>query len=250
MKKELLNELKHGSIPTGQNLVIQTLDSHALIQLPQEKLEKIDEAYSSEAWWYDVRGFLILTFAYRTTLWTQVKFFADHMGEKHLEAAIGTGTLFDIILKWRRWENKTEVNIVGFDYAERMLAGAKKRFRKEKRISLLRADAARIPLEDDIFDTATIANAVHCLPDVAGSFQEFYRILKTDGTLSGNCLLEPKGQGLLDRVARGINTWGTKKGILHRPYQATEIIELLKSVGFKLEKQEITGNCLNFVAKK
>ena len=117
--------------------------------LSAEKLEKIDEAYSSDPWWYDLRGFLILTFAYRTTLPAQIKFFAEHMGANHLEAAIGTGTLFEMILKWRSWKKMEKIKIVGFDYAERMLAGARKRFKNENQLSLLRADAAKLPLEDN-----------------------------------------------------------------------------------------------------
>lgn len=218
--------------------------------LPQEKLDKIDEAYSSEPWWYDVRGFLILTFAYRTTLPSQIKFFASHMGQRHLEAAIGTGTLFEMILKWRNWKNLEKIKIVGFDYAERMLAGARRRFKKETQLSLLRADAAKLPLESNSFDTASIANAIHCLPDVAGSFQEMFRVLKPNGTLTGNCLLEPKGNSILDNLSRGINTWGVKKGILYRPYQPDELIELLKATGFEITLQERVGNCLNFVARK
>lgn len=226
------------------------LESQKSISLSQDKLEKIDEAYSSDPWWYDLRGFLILTFSYRTTLWAQIHLFASHMGDNHLEAAIGTGTLFEMILKWRRITKKPEVNIVGFDYAERMLSGARKRFKKEKRLSLLRADAANLPIKNDTFDTASIANAIHCLPDVAGSFQEFHRVLKPNGTLTGNCLLEPKGNGFLDRISRRINNWGMKKGILYRPYQKSEVIELLKSAGFEIQSQETAGNCLNFVAKK
>lgn len=220
------------------------------ITLSQEKLEKIDEAYSSDPWWYDLRGFLILTFAYRTTLPAQIRLFATHMGDKHLEAAIGTGTLFEMILKWRKWKKSPTIQIVGFDYAERMLAGARKRFKKEKNLGLLRADAAALPLPNDYFDTASIANAVHCLPDVLGSFKEMARVLKPSGTLTGNCLLEPKGHGFLDEISRRINVWGTKKGILIRPYQASEVIQLLNSAGLEIVEQEVTGNCLNFVARK
>jgi ubiquinone/menaquinone biosynthesis C-methylase UbiE len=220
------------------------------LMLSQEKLEQIDEAYSSDPWWYDVRGFLILTFAYRTTLPAQIRLFASHMGNHHLEAAIGTGTLFEMILKWRQWKKLPKIEITGFDYAERMLAGARKRFKKETQLGLLRADAAALPLPKDSFDTASIANAIHCLPDVAGSFQELHRVLKPGGTVTGNCLLEPKGQGFMDRLSRKINIWGMKKGILHRPYQASEVLELLHTTGFEIQFQEVAGNCLNFVARK
>ena len=218
--------------------------------LTQSELEKIDQAYSSEPWWYDLRGFLILTFAYRTNLPSQIKLFSENMGDQHLEIAIGTGSLLGIILKWRKLTGAKAINILGFDYAERMLAGARRTFKKEKQIKLLRADAAELPLADQTFDTAAIANAIHCLPDVLGSLEETVRVLKTGGTLTGNCLLEPKGDGILDTISKKINTWGVKKGILHRTYQADDVIQLLISVGFVIEKQEITGNCLNFIARK
>jgi ubiquinone/menaquinone biosynthesis C-methylase UbiE len=218
--------------------------------LAKEKLEKIDEAYSSEPWWYDLRGFLILTFAYRTTLPSQIRFFAKHMGAKHLEAAIGTGTLFEMILGWRRRKHLAPIKIVGFDYAERMLMGARKRFKKKSQLELVRADVADLAFESNSFDTACIANAIHCLPDAARSFQELYRVLKPSGTLTGNCLLEPKGAGLLDGIARRINIWGIKKGILHRPYHSKEVLDLLAKAGFQMSEHEIKGNCLNFVAIK
>ncbi len=49
-----------------------------------DNLEKIsiDEAYDSEPWCYDARGLLILTFAYRSTLPVQIKFFAQNATSK------------------------------------------------------------------------------------------------------------------------------------------------------------------------
>ena len=218
--------------------------------LSQDELNKIDAAYSSEPWWYDIRGFLILTFAYRTTLPSQIKLFSENMGANHLEVAIGTGTLLDIILKWRKFRGSAAVNILGFDYAERMLAGARRLFKNEKQIKLLRADAAALPLVDGLFDTACIANAIHCLPDVVSSVVEIHRVLKSDGRLTGNCLLEPKGNGVMDTIAKKINAWGMRKGILYRVYNASEIITILTAVGFEIKFQEVRGNCLNFIAVK
>lgn len=218
--------------------------------ISKKEVEKIDVAYSSDPWWYDIRGFLILTFAYRTTLPSQIKLFAKNIGPEHLEAAIGTGTLLNIILKWRRIIGAPKVNILGFDYAERMLTGARKNFKNQPQVKLLRADAASLPLADSCFDTASIANAIHCLPDVAGSLKELHRVIKPGGLLTGNCLLEPKGNSVFDRLAKKINLWGIKKGILNRTFSANEVVTLLESSGFEIQLQEIRGNCLNFVAKK
>ena len=65
--------------------------------------DEIAEAYSSEPWWYDLRGFFILTFAYNSTINTQLRFFGPHFGPNHLEVACGTGTLLELILRWRGW---------------------------------------------------------------------------------------------------------------------------------------------------
>lgn len=212
--------------------------------------EEIDEAYSSEPWWYDIRGFLILTFAYRTTLLSQVKLFGSKLGSKHLEIAIGTGTLFDLVLKWRKWKRLPKVEIVGFDYATQMLAGAKKRFRSHPEVSLVRADAGNLQFSENTFDTANIANAIHCLPEIEKSLKETHRVLKPGGLLIGNCLLEPRSNSLLDNISRKINVWGIKKGILNKTYSQEEVSQYLNSSGFKIIFSEIKGNCFNFIAQK
>ena len=112
--------------------------------------EEIAQAYSSEPWWYDVRGFLILTFAYRSTLWNQLRFFGPNIGERHLEVAIGTGTLFELVLGWRRRKRLPVTQVTGVDYAESMLAGAMHRFRKHPEIELLHADVAAMDFPDAI----------------------------------------------------------------------------------------------------
>lgn len=213
-------------------------------------INKVDVAYSSDPWWYDLRGFLILTFAYRSTLPAQIRFFAKNIGPQHLEVAIGTGTLFELILKWRRWKKLPLADIIGFDYAERMLHGAQKRFLKEKKITLLRADASHLMFKDNSFDTVNIANSFHCLPEVDSSIHEIYRVLKKGGTFAGNCLLEPKGHGLFDRLSCRINHWAIKKGILFRAYDSEEVVNILLKSKFEIKSLEITGNCLNFVAQK
>lgn len=219
-------------------------------RLDSSDLVKINKAYSSEPWWYDIRGFLILTFAYRSTLPAQVKLFSNNFGKEHLEIAVGSGTLLDIILKWRRFTKKSESHITAFDYAERMLAGAIKRFSARSDIEFLLADAAKLPFANNTFDTANIANALHCLPEVSKSLNEVSRVLKRNGTLAGNALLYPKGSSILDKISNKINIWGMKKGILHTPYNEEEIVAHLEESGFKIVYKKITGNCLDFIAQK
>lgn len=212
--------------------------------------DEIAQAYRSEPWWYDVRGFFILTFAYNSTLPSQLRFFGRNIGQQHLEAACGTGTLLELVLRWRRWHRLPAARIVGIDYAESMLAGAIHRFRGQPELSFQHADAAALPFAANSFDTANIANSVHCFPDVAGALGGVHRVLKPGGTLAANVLLYPRGQGLLARIANRINDWGMRKGILYRPYQADEVRQLVRAAGFEIVSDEVSGNCLNLLARK
>lgn len=212
--------------------------------------EEIAAAYSSHPWWYDVRGFFILTFAYRSTLWAQVGLFGRNMGPCHLELAIGTATLFDIILKWRRWKGLPRVQVVGVDYAEPMLAGAKDRLAGQPDIELKHADAADLPYADAAFDTANIANAVHCFPDVDAAFREVFRVLRPGGTLAANVLLYPRGPQPLRWIADRINAWGMRKGILVSPFEAGDVNARLRRAGFEIAKETISGNTYNVLALK
>ncbi|MDS4042250.1 MAG: methyltransferase domain-containing protein [Candidatus Competibacter sp.] len=212
--------------------------------------EEIAQAYSSYPWWYDVRGLLILTFAYRSTLWNQVRLFGNNVGSHHLEVAIGTGTLFDIILKWRRWKHLPATRVLGIDYAEPMLAGAMKRFAGNPDIELWHADVAALPYPDNTFDSANIANAVHCFPDIDAGFREVLRVLKPGAGLAANILLYPRGPQPLRWIAKLINEWGMRKGILVSPCEQDDIRYRLQAAGFEIVHEDVSGNTYNVLARK
>jgi ubiquinone/menaquinone biosynthesis C-methylase UbiE len=212
--------------------------------------EQIAEAYKSEPWWYDVRGFFILTFAYNSTLPAQLAFFGPNFGPRHLELACGTGTLLELFLKWRRWKKLPAVEIVGVDYAESMLAGAIHRFRGQPGLRFLHADAAEMPLEEGSFDTCNIANAIHCLPDVDGGLRGMFRVLKPGGTLAANVLLHPRGVWPLRQIATAINRWGVNKGILYTTYEREDIRRRILAAGFEIVRERVGGNCYDVLARK
>jgi ubiquinone/menaquinone biosynthesis C-methylase UbiE len=217
---------------------------------PVQARDSIAQAYSSEPWWYDLRGFGILTFAYRSTLWAQVRFFGENIRRNHLEIAIGTGTLFDIILKWRKWKKLAPAHITGIDYAAPMLAGAMHRFAKNPDIELAHADVGELPYSNDTFDSANIANAVHCFPDVDAAFRETLRVLKPGGLLALNVLLYARGARVLRSIANSINSWGMRKGILVTPYEQEDVRRRLTTAGFELIRENVAGNTYNVLARK
>ncbi len=212
--------------------------------------EAIAAAYKSEPWWYDVRGFFILTFAYNSTLTEQLRFFGPNFGKQHLEVACGTGTLLELIFYWRRWKKLPTVQVVGVDYAEPMLAGARHRFAGKPDLEFLHADVAEMPFAADSFDTANVANAVHCFPDVDGGMRGVLRVLKPGGTMAANVLLFPRGRWPLRPLAERINRWGMRKGILFTPYERDDIRQRIIAAGFEIVTEAVSGNCYNVLARK
>lgn len=212
--------------------------------------EEIAQAYASPPWWYDVRGFFILTFAYRSTLWAQVFFFGKNIAARHLEVAIGSGTLYGIIAWWRKWKKLPVAQVVGIDYAEPMLAGAIARFADDPNIELRHADVAALPYPDNSFDSVNIANAIHCFPDVDGGLRDVFRVMKPGARLAANVLLYARGPQPLRWIAQTIDDWGIRKGILYTPYEQDDIIGRMQAAGFTVVSEQVSGNTLNVVVAK
>jgi ubiquinone/menaquinone biosynthesis C-methylase UbiE len=212
--------------------------------------DEIAAAYDSPPWWYDLRGFFILTFAYNSTLTHQLRFFGPNFGPRHLEVACGTGTLLELVLRWRRWKGLPLGKVVGIDYAEPMLAGAVRRFAGRTDIELRHADVSLLPYADNTFDTVNIANAIHCFPDVDGALRDVFRVLKPGGTLAANVLLYPRGIWPFRRIAERLDSWGMRKGILHTPYERQGIRERIVKTGFEVLEEAVVGNCYDVRARK
>ena len=212
--------------------------------------DEIAEAYSSEPWWYDARGFFILTFAYNSTIGTQLRFFGPNFGPEHLEVACGTGTLLEMVLGWRRWKKMPATKVMGIDYAPSMLAGARKRFAKNPQVQVQHADAAQLPFPDNSFDTANIANSIHCFPTVDGALRDILRVLKPGGTLAANVLLYPTGWAPLRWAAQKINDWGIRKGILYSPFEQHVIRQKMLDAGYEVVEEFKAGNTYNVVVRK
>ena len=142
------------------------------------------------------------------------------------------------------------VKVTGIDYAPSMLAGAKKRFANDPNVQIQHADAADLPFPDASFDTANIANSIHCFPTVDGALRDIHRVLKPGGTLAANVLLYPDGLPPLRWAAQRINDWGIKKGILYSPFEEHDIRQRLIAAGYEISREFKSGNTWNVVARK
>jgi ubiquinone/menaquinone biosynthesis C-methylase UbiE len=206
--------------------------------------------YDSQPWWYDVRGFCILKVSYRGSLLQQIAFFEKNLGARHMEVAVGTGTLFRMILNRRKRRGTLPNWITGVDLSEEMLAGARKTFRGDSSIELIREDVTRLPYADGSFDSVNIANALHCFSDVGAALKEVRRVLAPGGTLALNALLYPTGFAPMRRLASAVNRWGIRKGILHSPFTPEDVRNHLAASGFEIIEDFTTGNCLSIRARK
>ncbi len=212
------------------------------------QLEKIKKAYDSPTWWYDIRGFFILKLAYQDSLFKQIRFFAENTSGNHLEVAIGTGTLAQIIYYYDRYIlRKKEWIGYGFDYSDAMLDGAIQKF-KGIYFKIILADVCHLPFENKSFDTINLANAIHCFPDVATALKELTRVLSDEGRLYINVILNSKENNLFGKIARSLMVWGMKKGILFKPYEPDEISELIIRAGLQIFQVNRNGNSLNIIA--
>jgi ubiquinone/menaquinone biosynthesis C-methylase UbiE len=212
--------------------------------------DEIAAAYDSPPLWYDIRGFFILTFAYNSTLSHQLRFFGPNFGPRHLEVACGSGTLLDLVLRWRRWKRLPDVEVVGIDYAEPMLAGAFKRFAGKPNVRIEHADATALPFADASFDTINVANAIHCFPDVDGALRDIRRVLKPGGSMATNVLLYPRGFWPFRQIAERLDRWGMRKGILYTPYEQADVRGRIVAAGFSVVTEALSGNCYDVVARR
>jgi hypothetical protein len=80
--------------------------------------------------------------------------------------------------------------------------------------------------------------------------REARRVLKPGGSLAANVLLFPRGIAPLRMAANRLNAWGIRKGILVTPYERDDIRRRLEAAGFAIERERISGNTYNVVARR
>ncbi len=97
-------------------------------------------------------------------------------GKKILDAACGPGKYAEILLAGG-------AEVIGMDISEQMIHHAKERNGDQGTFFVHDLESPFIMLEDHYFDTIVCALAMHYIEDWKQTLQEFYRVLKPNGTL-------------------------------------------------------------------
>ena len=93
-----------------------------------------------------------------------------------LEVAVGTGANLG--------HYPGDVRVTGIDASAQMLGVAGPRARRATvPVTLLQADATRLPFPDESFDTVVCTFALCCIPDERAALAEALRVLRPDGRL-------------------------------------------------------------------
>jgi ubiquinone/menaquinone biosynthesis C-methylase UbiE len=98
------------------------------------------------------------------------------------DLGFGGGIGLDLLLS--RLGDSGQVH--GVDQSTTMLRAAARRFRRELatgRLALHQADIEHLPLETSTLDGAITLNTIYFIPDLAGAFAEWARVLKPSGQL-------------------------------------------------------------------
>ena len=203
-----------------------------VLEVNQRRPERVVGAYTRLAPFYEAWARLTETGPRRRVL----ELAAPRDGEAVLEVAIGTGAQL-IELARRNPTGRT----VGIELSEGMLAQARKRVAAagiEQRVELLRADALKLPFEDQGFDLVVNSYTLDLLPrdDIPRALTEFGRVLRPGGriVLSNMTIGERRRHRVWDALyARGINLTANCRGVLAAP--------VLEELGFEDVRREYTS---------
>jgi demethylmenaquinone methyltransferase/2-methoxy-6-polyprenyl-1,4-benzoquinol methylase len=166
--------------------------------------------------------------------------------ERVLDLCTGTGDLAVAAARAR----PSAARVVGIDFAGAMLQVGREKLRKadlDARITLVRGDATRLPLDEGVMDAITIGFGIRNVEDMEGACREMRRVLKPGGRLAILEFAVPTVPGVsacylwylhhvLPRIGRAISRHHAAYGYLTASIDAfstpDEFVKILRQGGF------------------
>jgi ubiquinone/menaquinone biosynthesis C-methylase UbiE len=132
--------------------------------------------------------------------------------------------------------------VIGLDLSDPMLALSRQRCSDpaiSRCLSFLKADAARLPFADRMFDVAVSTQVYEYVPDVPAALAEVYRVLRPGGRV---LILDTDWDSLVwaagdqARMQRLLEAWVER---FADPQLPRSLSSQLESVGFQVERREV-----------
>lgn len=156
----------------------------------------------------------------------------------YLKAPIGTGMVLSKVLA-----DYHDTTVIGVDLSWKMLHRARRRFRNEDRVHLVRGRLDALPLRDDTIDSVQSFNGLHAVTDRHAALLELQRVARPGGYVAGTALI--RGQELIaDAVLDRYERWG----ILPMMRTAEFLVEEMKNSGLQSVRFETHGAVLFYNA--
>ncbi len=160
-----------------------------------------------------------------------------------LDVPVGTGVL--TLEKYRRLD---KARILAIDYSPGMLAQAKRRYDEHgiNNVTLIRADAAYLPIENNTVDLCLSMNGFHVFPEKQRAYDEIVRGLKSRGMLAICFYVKGKRQ-LTDFLIQHVLE---RKGSFSAPYFSESEVLSLFGKHMHIQSQGHLGSILYFSGAK
>lgn len=212
--------------------------------------DAVSKAYDSSPIVYLLRGVVLVSFSYRSTIGAQVRFFASNLSKSHLEAPCGNGTVLWYVLKEYGLKKIDELDITGIDIAREMLPDAVEKYKDYSNIRFQYGDVTEIPFPEKQFETINVPNGIHSFPDPEAALTDLYRVLAPGGVLAANILLHPRGNALMKWIAHKLLDWGKREALLKDSFEEAAVLSLITSHRFEIIDQRVHGNTLYLKARR
>jgi len=160
--------------------------------------ERIREMFDTISGVYDPMNTLISGFQEPRWRRRAIRAAALGPGMRALDVATGTGKVAHGL--WRAV--RPGGSVTGIDFAEGMLAVARKRYADTPDLEFVLGDALALPVDDESFDAATIAFGMRNLADYHQGFAEMRRAVRPGGRVVCLEIARPSS-----RVARAAQAW-------------------------------------------